>query len=89
MADWATADAGAGASAGAGAGDGSAAPSGSDEIADRTAVITARLKTIYRKTVLPVEKRYRYDYFYESPLMTDAEFDGEYCRMIVADIFVW
>jgi hypothetical protein len=48
-----------------------------DEVADRTSIITARLKTIYRKTVLPVEKRYRYDYFYESPLLTDVEFDGE------------
>lgn len=48
-----------------------------DEIADRTSVITARLKTIYRKTVLPVEKRYKYDYFYESPLLTDVEFDGK------------
>ena len=47
------------------------------EIADRTSVITARLKTIYRKTVLPVEKRYQYDYFFESPLLTDVEFDGE------------
>ncbi len=51
-----------------------------DEIADRTSIITARLKTIYRKTVLPVEKRYKYDYFYESPLLTDAEFDGEQKR---------
>lgn len=48
-----------------------------DEVADRTSIITARLKTIYRKTVLPVEKRYRYDYFYESPLLTDVEFDGK------------
>lgn len=48
-----------------------------DEIADRTSVITGRLKTIYRKTVLPVEKKYRYDYFYESPLLTDVEFDGK------------
>ena len=48
-----------------------------DEIADRTSVITGRLKSIYRKVVLPVEKRYRYDYFYESPLLTDVEFDGE------------
>ena len=47
-----------------------------DETADRTSIITARLKTIYRKTVLPVEKRYRYDYFYESPFLTDVEFDG-------------
>lgn len=51
--------------------------SGRDEVADRTSVIAARLKTIYRKTVLPVEKRYQYDYFYESPFLTDVEFDGE------------
>jgi len=47
------------------------------EIANRTSAITARLKQIYRKSVLPVEKRYRYDYFYESPLMTDVEFDAK------------
>jgi EH domain-containing protein 1 len=74
MADWGTADAGAGASPNTSE---APKPKGGDEIADRTAVITARLKTIYRKTVLPVEKRYRYDYFYESPLLTDVEFDGE------------
>ena len=50
-------------------------PSG-DDTADRTAVVAARLKQIYRKAVLPVEKRYRYDYFYDSPLLTDVEFDG-------------
>jgi hypothetical protein len=55
----------------------SAGPPVRDEIADRTSVITARLKTIYRKTVLPVEKRYQYDYFYESPFLSDTEFDGE------------
>lgn len=55
---------------------GSSAGQPTDEISDRTNVITARLKTIYRKTVLPVEKRYKYDYFYESPLLTDVEFDG-------------
>ena len=48
-----------------------------DETADRTAMISAKLKSIYRKAVLPVEKRYRYDYFFESPLLTDVEFDGE------------
>ena len=45
--------------------------------ADRTALISAKLKSIYRRAVLPVEKRYRYDYFFESPLLTDVEFDGE------------
>ena len=47
-----------------------------DEVADRTSVITGRLKTIYRKTVLPVEKRFKYDYFYDSPFLSDVEFDG-------------
>jgi N-terminal EH-domain containing protein len=49
----------------------------STETADRTALISAKLKTIYRNAVLPVEKRYRYDYFFESPLLTDVEFDGK------------
>ncbi len=44
--------------------------------ADRTAMIAARLKKIYQKAVLPCEKRYRYDYFYESPFLSDVEFDG-------------
>lgn len=47
-----------------------------DEVADRTAVIASRLKDIYAKSVHPVEKRYQYDYFFESPFMTDVEFDG-------------
>jgi hypothetical protein len=45
-------------------------------IADRTAVVAARLKQIYRKHVLPVEKRYQYDFFFESPFLSDVEFDG-------------
>jgi hypothetical protein len=48
-----------------------------DETADRTAMIAGRLKEIYKRSVFPVEKKYQYDYFYESPLMTDVEFDGE------------
>lgn len=47
-----------------------------DEVADRTAVIAGRLKDLYAKSVHPVEKRYQYDYFFESPFMTDVEFDG-------------
>lgn len=53
-----------------------AAGGASEETADRTSVITGRLKTLYRKTVLPVEKRYKYDFFYESPFLSDTEFDG-------------
>jgi hypothetical protein len=47
-----------------------------DAVSDRTSIITGRLKQIYRKTVLPVEQRYKYDYFYDSPYLTDVEFDG-------------
>ena len=70
MADWA-AEASATPSGGASAG---GAPT--DDIPNRTANISAHLKRIYRKSVLPVEKRYKYDYFYESPLLTDVEFEG-------------
>ena len=59
-----------------------AAAGGSDEVADRTSVITGKLKTIYRKTVLPVEKRFKYDYFFESPFLSDVEFDGTYLDVI-------
>lgn len=72
MADWAVETGSPALNASAAA----AGTQGTDEIADRTSVITGRLKSIYRKTVLPVEKKYRYDYFYESPLLTDVEFDG-------------
>ena len=48
-----------------------------DEVADRTAMISSRLKSIYKKSVEPVEKRFRYDYFFESPFLTDVEFDGK------------
>lgn len=47
------------------------------ETVDRTAVISAKLKSIYRKAVLPIEKRYKYDYFFESPFLTDVEFDSK------------
>lgn len=73
MADWATDAPSPAVNASMAAAAGSV---GGDEISDRTSVITGRLKTIYRKTVLPVEKKYQYDYFYESPLLTDVEFDG-------------
>ncbi len=49
-------------------------------MASRTAIVSDRLKKIYRKAVLPVEKRYRYDFFYDSPLMSDVEFDGVFRR---------
>jgi len=65
-----------------------AAAGGTDEVADRTSVITGRLKTIYRKTVLPVEKRFKYDYFYESPFMSDSEFDSKPQVMLIGQYSV-
>lgn len=64
----------------AGVATGSSSTSGTqqmNEVADRTALVANRLKKIYNKAVLPMEKRYRYDYFYESPFMTDVEFDAK------------
>ena len=59
-----------------------------DEVADRTAVISNRLKTIYKKSVETVEKRYRYDYFYESPYLTDVEFDGKLQFMFLSLLLI-
>lgn len=52
------------------------------ETDDRTALISARLKQLYSKSILPVEKKYKYDYFFESPLLSDVEFDGKYKSLL-------
>ena len=84
MADWANdinsynSTAGLTSPAPASNGSGNNSAIGADEIAARTANVSGQLKKLYRKSVLPVEKRYKYDYFYESPLLTDVEFD---CRL--------
>jgi hypothetical protein len=49
---------------------------GTNEVSDRTAQVAARLKQIYKKYVYPVEKKYQYDFFFESPFLSDVEFDG-------------
>eukprot|EP00559_Dactyliosolen_fragilissimus_P007204 CAMPEP_0184863682 /NCGR_PEP_ID=MMETSP0580-20130426/12150_1 /TAXON_ID=1118495 /ORGANISM="Dactyliosolen fragilissimus" /LENGTH=588 /DNA_ID=CAMNT_0027362151 /DNA_START=346 /DNA_END=2112 /DNA_ORIENTATION=+ len=59
-----------------------------DNLTDRTAMVAKRLKEIYRKSVLPVEKRFRYDYFYESPFLTDVEFDSKPQVMLVGQYSV-
>jgi len=56
--------------------------------AERTSLVAARLKQIYRKAVLPVEKRFKYDYFYESPFLTDVEFDSKPQVMLVGQYSV-
>jgi len=59
-----------------------------DEVADRTAQIADRLKTVYKKSVEPVERRYRYDYFNESPFLTDVEFDAKPMVLLVGQYSV-
>lgn len=54
----------------------SAAAPVSTETEDRTAMVSARLKALYSKHILPIEKRYQYEFFFESPLLSDVEFDG-------------
>jgi len=60
----------------------------SKAIAEQTAKLAGRLKAIYRKSILPVEKRFRYDYFYESPFLTDVEFDAKPQVMLVGQYSV-
>lgn len=55
---------------------------------ERSNKVQGRLKQIYRKTVLPVEKRFQYDYFYESPLLSDVEFDSKPQVMLIGQYSV-
>lgn len=59
--------------------EGSATPTNpaGESTEDRTLLIAARLKQLYARAILPIEKKYRYDYFFDSPLLSDVEFDGE------------
>lgn len=59
-----------------------------DETSERSSKVQKRLKQIYSKTVLPVEKRFRYDYFYESPFLSDCEFDSKPQVMLVGQYSV-
>ena len=54
-----------------------------NELAERTHSIAMKLKAIYKKSIMPVEKRFRYDYFYDSPIMNDIEFDGELLMLLL------
>eukprot|EP00560_Eucampia_antarctica_P004793 CAMPEP_0197841792 /NCGR_PEP_ID=MMETSP1437-20131217/46377_1 /TAXON_ID=49252 ORGANISM="Eucampia antarctica, Strain CCMP1452" /NCGR_SAMPLE_ID=MMETSP1437 /ASSEMBLY_ACC=CAM_ASM_001096 /LENGTH=573 /DNA_ID=CAMNT_0043451593 /DNA_START=109 /DNA_END=1830 /DNA_ORIENTATION=- len=63
-------------------------PTGANDLGERTALVSSRLKSIYRKAVFPVEKRFRYDFFYESPFLTDVEFDSKPQVMLVGQYSV-
>lgn len=84
MADWATESS----TSGGGGQSGSQLNDAGTTINERTNMITARLKAIYRKSILPIEKRYRYDFFFESPFMSDVEFDAKPQVMLVGQYSV-
>jgi hypothetical protein len=49
---------------------------GAGDVSDRTSLVAARLKKLYKNQIFPAEKRYQYDSFFDSPLLSDVEFDG-------------
>ena len=59
-----------------------------DEATNKTNKVSAKLKAIYKDNILPAEKRYRYDFFYESPFLTDVEFDSKPQVMLVGQYSV-
>lgn len=61
---------------------------GADEAINKTNNVSAKLKAIYKDNILPAEKRYRYDFFYESPFLTDVEFDAKPQVMLVGQYSV-
>eukprot|EP01082_Thalassiosira_pseudonana_P009812 g8723.t1 g8723 contig33:72834-74534(+) len=63
-------------------------PPSTDDAASKTSRVSAQLKSIYKDNILPAEKRYRYDFFYESPFLTDVEFDAKPQVMLVGQYSV-
>ncbi|KAL7544192.1 hypothetical protein ACHAWF_007571 [Thalassiosira exigua] len=61
---------------------------GNDDAVNKTNRVSAKLKAIYKDNILPAEKRYRYDFFYESPYLTDVEFDAKPQVMLVGQYSV-
>ena len=61
-----------------------------DEASNKASIVAGKLKAIYKTNILPAEKRYQYDFFYESPFLTDTEFDAKPSVMLVGQrhIFV-
>ncbi|KAL7538387.1 hypothetical protein ACHAXR_011165 [Thalassiosira sp. AJA248-18] len=64
------------------------APGSTDVAIDKTNRVNTKLKAIYKDNILPAEKRYRYDFFYESPYLTDVEFDAKPQVMLVGQYSV-
>lgn len=61
---------------------------GGDDATRKTNKVNEQLKSIYKNNILPAEKRYRYDFFDESPYMTDVEFDAKPQVMLVGQYSV-
>lgn len=63
-------------------------PTNADEAIHKTNLVSTKLKAIYKDNILPAEKRWRYDFFYESPHLTDVEFDAKPQVMLVGQYSV-
>jgi len=63
-------------------------PNVQDEVISKTNKVSHKLKEMYKNNILPAEKRYRYDFFYESPHLTDVEFDAKPQVMLVGQYSV-
>ena len=59
-----------------------------DDVINKTNKVSTKLKAMYKDNILPAEKRYRYDFFYESPHLTDVEFDAKPQVMLVGQYSV-
>jgi len=59
-----------------------------DDAINKTGIVSTKLKAIYKDNILPAEKRYQYDFFYESPHLTDVEFDAKPQVMLVGQYSV-
>jgi len=58
------------------------------EAINKTSLVSEKLKAIYKDNILPSEKRYQYDFFYDSPFLTDVEFDAKPHVMLIGQYSV-
>ena len=58
------------------------------EAINKTSLVSEKLKAIYKDNILPSEKRYQYDFFYDSPYLTDVEFDAKPHVMLIGQYSV-
>jgi len=59
----------------------------SDDFTIQTENVVSKLQKIYKRLILPAEKKYNYQYFF-SPYLTDAEFESKPQVMLVGQYSV-